>query len=136
MQDGVIDEVPVRAFAMTAERFAVVAGDDQNRLLIQSGVLQPRHEAADLLIGKRDLAIVETRQTAAAELGEQRFRRLVGAVRVVQMNPGEEGAILAPLQPRERGIHHLIAAPLDAREIEVLELLEIELVVVEAESPD
>ena len=50
------------------------------------------------------------------------------------MNPGEERLALVAIEPMERRVHHLVAGPLHRRQIEVLELPQVELVVVDAEA--
>jgi hypothetical protein len=55
-------------------------------------------------------------------------------VRVVEVDPREEGPILAVVQPTQRGIHHLVAGPLDPGQVQALELRHVEVVVVDAEA--
>ena len=90
MQHVVVDEVAVRALAMAAQPLAMVADDHQDRLVVETRALQPRHAAAHLLIGKRNLTVVEADGAAPAKFGRERLRRLVRAVRVVEMDPREE----------------------------------------------
>src|SRR6185369_8985754 len=84
----------------------------------------------DLRIGEGDLA--EIRMPLV--LRRERFRRPVRGVRVVQMNPREEGLPACLIDPRQRLVYDLVAGPLDGAERDRSRFAEIELVVVGVEA--
>src|SRR5258708_6001408 len=71
----------MRGFAMIAASLAVVAGDDQEGLVVEGRPEELRERRID----GRDLAEVKV----IAVLGCEWLRRPVGSVRVVEMNPEE-----------------------------------------------
>ena len=75
----VVQQDSVRRFAMLAERFAVIGGCDDERLLGPERVQQP----ADLIVRVRDLAVVRRRR----ESRSKRFGRLVRVMRVEDVHP-------------------------------------------------
>ena len=97
----------MRPLAVVAESFAVIAGDDDHRLVCQTAIVQPGEHARDLRIGVRDFAVVRALRTCA-EFG----RRVVGGVRIVEMDPYEERSSLLVagcrglLEPGEGGVDH------------------------------
>jgi hypothetical protein len=57
--DGrVVDEDAVRLLAVLAEALAVVGGQDDQRVIEDAGRAEPVEEAADALVGLRDLRVV------------------------------------------------------------------------------
>ncbi len=92
---------------MAAKRLTVIADDDNDGALIEAGVPQPGEETIDLLIDEGDFAIVQTRRTPPAELGQQRLGRLVWRMRIVEMDPGEERRGLTAVEPAKGGVHDL-----------------------------
>ena len=130
----VVDEVAVRPFAVPAEALSVVADHHDGRLTVETVRLQPRQQPPHLLIGEGDLAVVEAGHAARAELRAEGLRRLVGRVRVVEVDPGEERLLRAALEPGQRSVDHLVGGPLHAAEVEVLVLLQVEAIVVDLEA--
>jgi hypothetical protein len=114
--------------ARTMSGTRVAEGDD-DRLLIQPGAVQPVENSPDLRVHVCDLAGVRT-------LGERRLVRLgriVGRVRIVEVQPGEELLRLVGLQPGERVVDDFPAAPRHVGERDAAVLREIELVEVRVE---
>jgi hypothetical protein len=129
----VVHEVPVARLAVAAERLAVVAHHHDHGAVLEAVRFQPGQASPHLLVGEGDLSVVEPAQAASAESRAERLGRLVGRVRVVQMDPREEWAPLVGVEPRERRVHDLVARPLHGPEIQVLVLPEVEAVVVHVE---
>ena len=133
-QSVVVHEVSVGPFAVAAQGLSVIAQDDDDRLLVQPIGVEPGNETSHLRVDKGDLAVIETGRTSPAVLRQEGLRRLVGRVRVVEVDPDKEGILLLSLEPGQSGVHDLVGWPLDAGEVEMLVLLEIELVVVHVEA--
>ena len=127
---GVVDEEGVRVLAVLAEALAVVGEEDEDRAVPDPRALQPRDEAPHDLVGVGDLAEVRLARVAR----EERLRRLVGRVGVVEVDPGEELLRLHALEPREGEVHHLVALLLDGAEVHDLVLREVEVVGVVVEA--
>ena len=91
---------------------------------------QPAEQASHHLVGVGDLGEVGLVRVARGEgLG-----RVVGRVRIVEVDPGEEALRAHRFEPRERVRHHLVALLLDGAERDHLVLREIELVRVDVEA--
>ncbi len=74
---------------MIAQAFAVVGGDQERRIVLQTEARQRLLEPPDLLVGEGHLAVVETaREAPGPGLG-----RLVGVVRIVEVQPEEDAAL-------------------------------------------
>ena len=108
----------------------MVGEQDEDRAVPDPRALQPRDEAPHHLVGVGHLAEVRLARVAR----EERLRRLVGRVRVVEVDPGEELLRLHALEPREREVHHLVALLLDGAEVHDLVLREVEAVGVVVEA--
>jgi hypothetical protein len=77
----------VRPFAVLAERFTVIRRKNDKRVLQRAGGAEASEEATERRIGIGDLAVVRlTGVFRSIWLG-----RCVRLVRVVQMDPDEEG---------------------------------------------
>ena len=112
----------------------MIADDDDDVLLIEARALQPREQPCQLLVREADLAVVETGQTAAAELGRNGSGGSYGLCASYRWTQAKNGTCLLAVEPVERGIHHLVGRPLYRGEVEMLELFQIELVVVDAKA--
>ena len=75
----VVDEESVLFFAVVAQRFTVIAEEDDQTAVVKLVALQPIDQAAQFVVGVRDLAVIEM----SAILRAIRFRRIVRAVRIV-----------------------------------------------------
>src|SRR5262249_5714689 len=75
---------------------------DDEQTLVAPARADRRDEAAELGVGERDLAVVGP----AREGGGEARRRIVGAVRIVEVDPEEE-ALRRRREPGERGVDHL-----------------------------
>ena len=128
----IVHEETVGPLAVTAQPLAMIADDDNDRLLIEAGRPKPGEHSTDLLIRKGDLAVIQTGEPTTPEVGTKRLGRLVRAVRVIQVDPGEKRCIPAGVEPMKRRVDHLIRGPLNRGQVDVLELLQVELVVVDA----
>src|SRR5205814_9632436 len=83
--------------AVLPQRFSVVAQKDDGSALIELGALQPCDQPSQLAVGVRDLPVVGMLPV----FGGVRRRRIIGTVRIVQVQPKEKwpAAMLAkPLQ--------------------------------------
>ena len=88
MERGLVDEEAVDALAVLAQALAVVGRHHQERVVPQPQAAQGLVQAAHELVRPRDLAVVgPARVSAGVGLG-----RLVGIVRVVEVDPREERA--------------------------------------------
>ena len=94
VQRRFVKQKAVRQLAVLAERFAVIAGDDDDRV----AAIDRREQARHLRVDVRDLAVVRLRI---------RRRRRVRRVRIVEMHPGEERARVVLPQPRQRAVDDL-----------------------------
>jgi hypothetical protein len=120
----VVDEEGVRALPVVAEALPVIGHEHEYRAVPDALRLEPGHEPSHHLVRVGDLPEVGL---SGVELVEG-SRRLVGSVRVVEVDPGEETAGLHGLQPREGEIHDLVALLLDGAEVDDLVLREVEAV--------
>ena len=84
---GLVDQHRVGHLAVLAQRLAVVGQHRHHRVALVARRLDRVEHAADLLVGEGDLAVVgPARERALVGLGG-----IVGRVRVVEVQPGEEG---------------------------------------------
>ena len=127
---GVVDEEGVRVLPVLPEALPVVGEEHEDRAVPDARALEPRDEAPHHLVGVGHLAEVPLAPVAR----EERLRRLVGRVGVVEVDPGEELLRLHALQPLEREVHHLVALLLDGAEVHDLVLREVEAVGVVVEA--
>jgi hypothetical protein len=97
----------VRLFAVLTERFAVVAGHDDQRVAGQATPFQRQDQAAQLRVGVGDLPVI----AGASAVADEVSRRRVRGVRVVQVRPEKERPGAA-VQPPDRGIDDLRRRPL------------------------
>jgi hypothetical protein len=104
-----IDQHAVRQLAVVAEAFSMIGEHDDIDVLVAAGRAKRVEDAADLLVGEGDLAVVRTAGKTTAE----GFRRIVRGVRIVEMQPREERPRRA-LKPANRGVGHFVGASLSA----------------------
>jgi hypothetical protein len=111
LQRLAVEEHAVFRLSMLAEALAVVRQEHDQGLVVDALFLQQREEAPDDGIGRRDLAVVGPLLVAALE----RLRRLVGSVRLVEVEKGKHGLAGGRLrQPRRELLFRLVPRPLDA----------------------
>ena len=115
---------------MVAEALAVVADDDNHRAVVEAERLELGDDAADLAVGEGNLAVVRVSLVTRRE----RLGRVVGRVRVVEVDPGEERRALRVPNPRQGLVHDLVAGPLDVRQRHAALPAEVEVVEVGVES--
>src|SRR5262249_46328207 len=108
----VVDEDAVRLLAVLAEALAVIGERDDERVVEDAASGEPLDERADRAVHERDLAVVR----AIAELTVERRRRLVVGVRIVEVEPGEEGRV-AGFEPGPRRGEHLVGRALREEEL-------------------
>src|SRR5687768_1973799 len=108
------------ALAVAAQPFTVIAGDDDDGFVVESLLLQPLQDAADLGVRESDLTVVAL----------VRRRRLVWRVSVVKVQPGEERFRAIGVEPLQCRVDHGVRRPLHFREVEALVWPELELIVV------
>ena len=99
----VVEEQTVREFLVLSETLPVVARQNNCASIIQTLILEECREPAYLLVAIRHLPIVRTRLETRAE----RFRRPIGIVWIVQMNPNKERVGSGRLEPGDGFVHHL-----------------------------
>jgi len=105
----IVDEDTVFGLAVLAQALAVIRGDDHECPV--GPRLERAHDLAEGPVAGRDLALV---RMPGILLGE-RGRRIVGRMRIVEVDPEKEGALRA-LEPRDRIAGDLGRAPLKARQ--------------------
>ncbi len=99
----------MRALAVIAKSFAVVARHDDERAIHLPMRPQPLEHARDLFVRERDLAVVRR-----ARPRRESRRRRVRRVRIVEVNPQEErgwgpgagGLVPGPFEPGDCAIDH------------------------------
>jgi hypothetical protein len=82
---ALVDEDAVVALAVLPERLAVIPGDNDDGPIQQLAPVERLEQAANLRVGKGDLADVWIDVARVERLG-----RIVGSMRVVEMRPEEE----------------------------------------------
>ena len=108
VQRGLVGEQSVRQLAVLAAPLAVIAGDDDERVIDDRPELLAQH-----VVNVRDLAEVEIGGVLRCEwLG-----RAVGGVGVVHVHPHEPFLSLVGLPPPDRGLEHRCGRPLLQLEI-------------------
>ena len=94
----------MRLLAVPAAALAVVGRGDDQRLRERPVALQAGEQRPDGGVHGRDLAQVRV----AARLLQELARRIVGEVRVVEVQPQEEGLVPARVEPGERARDDLL----------------------------
>jgi hypothetical protein len=111
----------MRVLAVVAQALAVVRRQHDQRPPVQAALAQPAGQAAHDVVGVGDLGDV-----GLPVAGGERLRSVVGRVRIVEVDPCEELAVLDALQPAEGVVHHLVPPLLDRAQRHHLELAELE----------
>src|SRR3977135_4212445 len=78
---GVLNKNSVPVLPVLPERLAVITEEQDHASVIKLIALQPRHQAAQFMVGVGDLSVVRMGLILAAI----RFGRIVRTVRIVQM---------------------------------------------------
>ena len=109
--DGVVDEEAVLLLAVFAERFAVVADDDNHGVRQAAAAGEKVDQPADLRVRGGDLPVVRAfeRRRKARTIG---LGRHVGTVRIVEVHPCEKRLVACAGQPGQRMVDHLAARTL------------------------
>ena len=84
-------------FAVLAERFSVVAQQDNRSAVVKLVLFQPCDQASQFVIGIRNFAVIRM----CLVLGAKRFRWIVRAMGIVQMQPEEKRAAWSFFKPRQ-----------------------------------
>ena len=103
LHGGVVDEEAVGALAVAPQALAVVPDEREHGVVGQFVRVQPVEEASHQRVGERHFGVV-VRPDVVARPGSPRLRRVVGPVRVVEVDPREETLLLHAVHPRERGV--------------------------------
>ncbi len=122
-----IEQDAVLVLAVLAEPLAVVREEDDDRPVVDAEALQLVQQVADDPIGRGHLAVV----LLGIARGEG-LRRLVGGVRLVDVEEEEKGLLRRGAQPVERQPQGLGPRPLEAAEAAAG--LELDAVLVEIEA--
>ncbi len=83
----------MRQLSVIAEPLAMIAGEDDQRIVEQAAILEELPEAAEERIGVGHLAVIRP----PGVLRQVGFGRRVGIVRVVEMEPDEERRVVVAL---------------------------------------
>ena len=127
---AVVDEVAMEVLAVIAEALSVVARDDQERPLEQVPAFQHLAQPPDQAVRVRNLRVVwPLRIPRRIGLG-----RLVGIVRLEEMQPQEEGRAERLVEPGLRLLDRLRPLALNGPDVQHPHVLNLELVVVAVEA--
>ena len=127
VQRRVVQQHPVFGLAVLAEALAMIACHRDHRAPTKLRRQRIEHDG-DAVVGRRDLGVVGP----AGETGRECGRWIVRRVRVVEVNPEEEGRCSSP-QPCRGTPRHFRRAPLERRHRQVLPAGAFEAVVVRVE---
>src|ERR1035437_1830387 len=97
-QRRIVEKESVLLLPVISQRLPVIAGRYHQGSLVQPGVFQPFNQPAELLVRIGNLAVIGMICESAAE----RLRRMIRAVRVVEVQPQEEWLLGSLLQPSDR----------------------------------
>src|SRR5690348_15811908 len=123
---GVVDKKTVLLLAVFAQGFAVVAEQHNPGVRIKPRTLQPFDEPRQLAVSIGNLAVVRV----LSVLAEEGLGRVIRTMRIVEMEPEEEGPRAMLPQPREGRIHAGSGTALHQFRILFQQALRVELVVV------
>src|SRR5579862_5649196 len=115
---------------MLAQTFAVIAREQDDRVLIDAFLLKLANQASHLGVGESDLAIVETIFVLVAVGG----RRTIGIMGVVEMHPEKELLLIVLVEPFKSLVGNCVSGSLHLVEIRFLQPAEIKVIVIEIES--
>jgi hypothetical protein len=108
-QGRLVDEEAVQALVVLAEALAVVGSDDERRVVSQPERAERVLEAAEELVGPGHLSVVGTARVAR-RVG---FGRLVGVVRLVEVEPEKHATAGLFAEPLDRLSDRVFALFLD-----------------------
>ena len=111
VENFAVQKYAVFRFAVIAQPLAVIATENDERLIVEAARFQFGEEAADDGVGGRDLAIVWI-----AVLRFERLDRLVGRVRLEEVKKEKEWTGLHTIDPAESHARCFVAAPLNRPE--------------------
>jgi hypothetical protein len=132
------EEVAVARLGRVAEALAVVGGEDDDELLHEARNLELVEQPTEVLVGEVELLEVGVARERVgrrrlARLRQELLGRLVGEVRVEEVDPVEEGRLLGELRDLlQREVGLLVGAPLGDAEADARVTLGRRVVVVEA----
>ena len=111
MHGRVIDKKTVFGLAMFAQRFAVVAHKNDQRVLIQSALFHPAEDPPQLVVHVGYFSIIGTSPVPGA-VG---LRGIVGAVRIEQVKPKKKRLVGVGevVQPFKGLVHTLFGLPIN-----------------------
>jgi hypothetical protein len=109
-EHALVHEDSVIALAVIAERLAVIGRDDDDRAVQEVATLERVEQAANLRVGKCDLADIRVKVTRLERLGW-----IVGPMRIVEVRPHEKRGLPDLVQPAHRVGHDLVSPTLPAR---------------------
>src|SRR5579863_4806899 len=130
-QSRAIGEEPVLVLAMLAQRLAVVAQQNDERPVVESGLAQVIKHPSELAVRVGNLAVVEVAGVARVK----RFRWIIGTVGIVEVKPHEEwpgvrATSFLVVKPSQQMGNCFVAAPPDVSRVPRFKLPRIEPVVV------
>src|SRR5258708_3031098 len=105
--------------AVLPQRFAVVAEHDDQAPVIKLIALEPGDQASEFVIGVSNLPVIQM----PLILRVVRRGWIVGAVRIIKVQPKEKRSLMICLQPSQRPSYTLFRLAIDQAEVPVLELL-------------
>src|SRR5258706_3225552 len=100
MKSGVIKKDAMGILAMLSQPVAMIADDDDDPVPVQRAMIEEAKELSERRIGVGDLSVIGT----VAEAASERRGRIVGIVRVVQVDPGEARSVDL-CEPLFRALH-------------------------------
>src|SRR5437870_13342640 len=109
MKGRVIDEEAVCLLAVFPQALAVVAGQNDQGIPQEALLPQESEHSTDLGVRKGDFTVIGMTEIPTG-IG---LRRLVGCVRVVEVNPQKEWPPGVELEPPESRVHHSIPTALN-----------------------
>jgi hypothetical protein len=130
MESRLVDEETVRRLLVLAQAFAVVGREDEEEVVAESVAVEEIPEPGELGIRIRDFAEIGILSVLALE----RLGRGVGRVGVVEVDPGEEFAVLLFVDPAQGLVDDFVRRPLDLAERDLLETAQVELVEIRVEA--
>src|SRR4029077_13008783 len=110
---GVIHEESVLFLPVVTEGFAVVTQHDNQAAIIKLIPLQPCYEPSQFMVGVSDLAVIKM----SPVLGPIGFRWIIGAMRIVEVQPKEEWAVRVFAQPVDGMGNALGGAAIDQADV-------------------
>jgi hypothetical protein len=124
-----VDQHAVLVLAVVVEPFAVVREEHDQGAVVDAASLEELQKGSDDLVGPRDLAVV-----AQLVPGEIRLGRLVGRMRLEEVEKGEERLARVPRDPLRQQSLRVVAAALHPRN-GLVHLVGLDVVLVKLESP-